>query len=116
MTKEEAAVYLKEVHATLDKIWTLSPEGREHSVRVGAAIEILENGPTTSRLRPVRVFKLTKNVWGIEGDGVFHGFSQDHEEYDNGPGMFPVAIVEFPDGRVIAKSLSTIQFMDRETK
>jgi hypothetical protein len=46
------------------------------------------------------------------GEAVFHQFGIDHEEYDNGPGNFSVAIVEWPDGRVESVYVARIRFIN----
>ncbi len=67
-------------------------------------------------MRHVQVFKRERINGKVEmvsdGKAVFHQFSQDHEEYDNGPGMVPVAIVEFPDGSLASRSLELVRFID----
>ena len=50
-----------------------------------------------------------KNEW-IEG--VFHGWSQNHEEFESGPGNFPVAIVEIASGKVHLCHAESVQFLD----
>jgi len=34
------------------------------------------------------------------GNGVFHQFGVNYEEFENGPGNFTTAVVEMPDGSV----------------
>lgn len=34
------------------------------------------------------------------GNGVFHKFGCDYEEFESGPGNYTTAIVEMPDGSV----------------
>ena len=43
---------------------------------------------------------------------VFHCFSMDYEEFDEGPGNYPVAIIEWPDGEVDTVRASLIQFVN----
>lgn len=43
----------------------------------------------------------------------FHAWSTDYEEYENGPGLMPVAIVEKDDGSVCSVYADLIKFMDR---
>lgn len=44
--------------------------------------------------------------------GYFHGWSIDYELLNEVVGLFPVAIVELPDGRVITPSAQNIIFID----
>lgn len=46
------------------------------------------------------------------GEGVFQSFSTDHEEFETGPGLYPVAIVIENDGTVITPHANMIQFID----
>lgn len=34
------------------------------------------------------------------GNGLFHQFGVDYEEFETGPGNFTTAVVEMPDGEV----------------
>ena len=34
------------------------------------------------------------------GEGIFHQFGADYEEFETGPGNFTTAIVEMPDGSI----------------
>ena len=45
--------------------------------------------------------------------GYFHCFSVQYEELGDGIGLYPVAIVELPDGRIIEPLADEIQFLDR---
>jgi hypothetical protein len=46
------------------------------------------------------------------GEARFHCFSTDHEEYENGPGHYPAAVVEWPDGKVESVPVGHIQFIN----
>jgi hypothetical protein len=46
-----------------------------------------------------------------KGEAVFHGFGTDHEEYESGPGNYPIAIVEFPDGHIETPRAERIRFL-----
>ena len=46
-----------------------------------------------------------------KGEAAFHCFSTDHEEFEGGPGLYPVAVVEFPDGRVDVVRAERIRFL-----
>lgn len=34
------------------------------------------------------------------GNGIFHQFGVDYEEFESGPGNFSTAIIEMPDGSI----------------
>ena len=54
----------------------------------------------------------TKQYDMIEkGEAVFHQFGTDYEEFENGPGLFPVAIVEFPDGHIETPRAEWVRFL-----
>lgn len=59
--------------------------------------------------RPI-VVKLKSGV----RTGRFKVWAVSHEEYEDGPGHFPVAIVEYDDGTVSAVSPELIRFTDRD--
>ena len=68
-------------------------------------------------MRKVMVTAL-KNVpgtreWKVveKGEAVFHQFGMDYEEFENGPGNFSTAIVEWPDGMVDMVRAERIQFL-----
>ncbi len=44
--------------------------------------------------------------------GVFHGWSVDYEEFENGAGSYAVAVVELPDGTVVLQRADHIRFTD----
>jgi hypothetical protein len=46
-----------------------------------------------------------------KGLALFHCFSSDYEELNEGVGIYPVAIVEWPAGRVEAVPIHLIQFI-----
>lgn len=62
-------------------------------------------------MRQVAVFKDYRHEGKVR-IGTFHGFSADHIEYESGPGNFPVAIVEYPDGTVEPAHVSRIVFQE----
>lgn len=45
--------------------------------------------------------------------GLFHGFSVDYRELHNGVGIFPVAIVELEEGKIIVIPADNISFTDK---
>lgn len=53
------------------------------------------------------------NKWEMmeRGEALFHSFSADYEELESGLAMFPVAIVEFPDGHVESVRAERIRFL-----
>lgn len=65
-------------------------------------------------MRTCKVFKNEKidGKWQrvFESEAVFHQFSTDHEEFEMGPGPYPVAIVEFPDGSLASRPVELIRF------
>jgi hypothetical protein len=46
-----------------------------------------------------------------QGEAVFHGFGADYEEFENGPGNYTVAIIEWPNGAVQLVQTHLIQFI-----
>ncbi len=44
------------------------------------------------------------------GNGIFHQFGCNYEEFDSGAGNFSTAIVEMPDGNVINIDVGLIVF------
>lgn len=48
--------------------------------------------------------------------GLFHQFSQDFEEFENGPGNYPVALVETGCGQIKIVYAHQIKFTDAPTK
>jgi hypothetical protein len=77
----------------------------------------MDEGMLIQRMRKVKVFKrqwvagqLTSSK--IEnGEGLFVKYSVDYEEFESGPGHFPVAIVEMPNGTVKSLPVDLIQFL-----
>lgn len=51
------------------------------------------------------------STWEEVGEAWFHGFGTDYEEFENGPGNFSTAIVEWPDGKVEMVRADAIRFM-----
>ena len=47
----------------------------------------------------------------IQGTARFHCFSLGHDEYENGPGAIPLAIIEWPDGQVETVYADNIKFV-----
>lgn len=41
---------------------------------------------------------------------IFHTFGFAYEEFQDGPGNYTIAVIEYPDGRVEAVEVSRIQF------
>lgn len=51
---------------------------------------------------------------GFSKEGVFHAWGVAYEEFENGPGNYSVAIVEFPDGTVEGVDLFRLKFKGKE--
>ena len=66
--------------------------------------------------RPVIAQKFIKHEFGKNHyescSAVFHGFSTNYEEFDNGIGNYTVAIIEWPDGKVETVQADLIQFVN----
>lgn len=45
---------------------------------------------------------------------TFLDFSTDHEEYENGPGMFPVGIVLLENGQLASVPIQSIEILSGE--
>jgi len=54
-------------------------------------------------------------VWKMieRGEAIFHQFGCEYEEFQDGPGNYSVAIVEFADGSVETVMPSCIRFLDK---
>lgn len=69
--------------------------------------------------RPVRVYTMRQYPdspkWVREllyERATFHRFGTDYDQFEAGPGLYPVAVVELPDGNVVTPPASMIQFLD----
>lgn len=51
----------------------------------------------------------TKKAKGL---AWFHQFGQDHEEFENGPGNYPIAIIELDNGEVKVILAQDIKFLN----
>lgn len=65
-----------------------------------------------SELRPVLV-RDHRKADQLVTNGIFHCFSTNYDEYQDGPASYPVAVVELEDGSVILPAANTITFTDR---
>lgn len=67
---------------------------------------------TTYFLRPIMVMK-KNGIDSYEDDyeALFHVWSVDYQEFDNGPGQYPIAIVEGKDGIVKLVHPTLIKFL-----
>lgn len=63
-------------------------------------------------LRPCRAARYEARE-KIEVFGLFHRWSSQYEEFENGPGNFTVALVEAEDGKVYECMADSVQFLDR---
>lgn len=61
--------------------------------------------------RRVKVLKYENELKVVDYEGVFHQFGTDYEEFENGAGNFPVAIVEKEDGTIENVYTGLIQFI-----
>lgn len=50
-------------------------------------------------------------VTAVKGEAKFHQFGMDYEEFENGPGNYSTAIVEWPDGTVEMVRADRIKFL-----
>ena len=65
-------------------------------------------------LRKVRIYD-TDRLSGeriLFGEGFFHRFGSDFEEFESGPGNYPIAIVELYDGEVKSVPIESIEFIE----
>ena len=46
-----------------------------------------------------------------DGEGLFHQWGIDYEEFDTGAGNFTTAIVERPNGEIVTPPANMIQFL-----
>lgn len=51
--------------------------------------------------------RIREKIIKERGNGYFHTFSQDYEEFESGPGILPVAIIEKENGIVISIPINT---------
>jgi len=61
--------------------------------------------------RRVRIYKTSKKDGDPEYEAWFHGWLQDYEEFHEGPGLFPAAIVEKDDGKVESVYAEKVAFV-----
>lgn len=61
--------------------------------------------------RMVEVSKFDGSNWIPWGTAVFHGFFSDYEEFQEGPGNYPAALIEWEDGRVESVVARSIRFL-----
>jgi hypothetical protein len=54
-----------------------------------------------------------RSSWQEAGEALFHQFGVAYEEYDAGPGNYSTAIVELPDGQVLAIPADKIRFIPK---
>jgi hypothetical protein len=78
-------------------------------------VKILERKQVQIDLPPDekgRVFKKCKVEKQEVGEGLFHQWGMEYEEYENGIGNYSVAIVELKDGSVETIQTNLIRFID----
>jgi hypothetical protein len=81
-------------------------------------LTVLPMFPLSRKRKTTRTCIVTCKLW-VNGawsapfdiQAEFHCFSTDHEAYENGPGLQPVAIVEYVDGKVEAVHVDRIRFI-----
>ena len=62
-------------------------------------------------MRYVTIFEYDGKNGKVEiGQGKFHAWGMDYEEFETGPGMFSVAIVEKDNGEVLSVPVELIRF------
>ena len=69
--------------------------------------------------RPVTVFDKKWGATGWErgdeiGNGQFHQWGSDYEEFETGPGNYTTAIIEMDDGEILTPFPGMIRFDDVE--
>lgn len=47
-----------------------------------------------------------------DGEGLFHVWGSDYEEFDAGPGNFTTAVIERADGKIETPPANMIEFID----
>lgn len=52
------------------------------------------------------------NGYDDAGEGRFHGWGVEYEEFETGPGNYSVAIIEMPDGTMQTLAPWLIRFLD----
>lgn len=48
----------------------------------------------------------------VKGRGVFHKWTTDYEELENGVGIYPAAIIEKSDGQITVEYAGSVRFLD----
>lgn len=48
----------------------------------------------------------------LAGEGTFHEFGFDYEDFETGPGNFSIAIIELDDGTIKSLPVEMIAFKD----
>jgi hypothetical protein len=72
------------------------------------------------KTRKCKVYELhrPKGKMGYEkvcvGEGIFHMFGIDYEEFEAGPGNYTTAVVEMPDGSIQNLPLEFVVFVKEE--
>jgi len=70
------------------------------------------------KTRPVAIYEMEIDGAGVfqkiesGREGIFHGWGEDFEEFESGPGNFTVAIIELEDGSVETFVPKMIRFLD----
>jgi hypothetical protein len=61
--------------------------------------------------------KQENNIWKLEEkeEAIFHQFGVNYEEFENGPGNYTTAIVEWKDGTTENIPVEHVRFLDAIT-
>ena len=69
----------------------------------------------------MRKVRVQKRVWKDlgasseivdDGFGIFHKWATNYREFENGPGLYPIAIIERDDGSIKLVSAELIEFVE----
>lgn len=73
----------------------------------------LDREPTLRKVMVSAYQHQPNGTWLVVEKGIaeFHQFGTDYEEFENGPGNFTTAIVEWPDGSVESVIVEHIRFI-----
>lgn len=63
-------------------------------------------------MRKVMVKDCINGEFREKGEAIFHQFGCDYAEFENGPGNFTTAVIEWPDGSVENVCVEHVRFLD----
>ena len=55
---------------------------------------------------------VVKYVLTPKGEALFHQFGVDYQEFENGPGNYSTALVEWPNGQIESVRAHMVRFLD----